>query len=207
MILDYISLYKTVKKTYSDRDLWYSKMQECFTETESMKQSIGSVYYQSDVDKIIDKFLTRRNVVLSHINLPEELEGAMYFSADIRGNRNIVMIKKEAFKNESEYYACLFHEIYHCIRTFNTPISELIRLNDNIENIINEEIEAEIASVYLMKYFGIKKRARELSKIYLSLWSSHLAKACGPTKEMTRRDFKNRVMAVEKRVKYITEIT
>lgn len=123
-----------------------------------------------EAEKILHDYLTREKIVLTH-----KASNMAYYSL---ANDCIIMPLMEQFREQSEYYSTIFHEVIHstmkenrCNRTEGKKESAIF----GSEVYSKEELIAEIGSANILNVLNIEtKKSFRNSVAYIQGWLSRL---------------------------------
>ena len=115
----------------------------------------------------IDALLKRHQVEISHFG------NSAYYS---RNNDQIVLPPQTAFLSPENYYAVVLHELVHWTAGKNRLSRDCANNYQNDEKArAEEELVAEIGSLFLTTHFGIKGNL-EMHASYVNSWKINLTK-------------------------------
>ncbi len=114
----------------------------------------------------VDELINKLNVTVSHFG------GKAYYRAS---DDAIVMPKPSQFNSKENYYATLLHELCHFTGSYNREPRECFDkyANDDTAR-AEEELIAEIGSVFLSAHLGIKGQLENHAS-YIKSWKQNLS--------------------------------
>ncbi len=196
--------YKTISNTYLKNGVLYIKL---FIQKKSNVFNIQQTTIMNDqktLDKYINKFIKKEKESL--INTDQdytEIQNIIYNLAIVNHEKSggcfysplhdqITMIEKNQFNSNSDYTSVLFHELAHWTKTEKRTNREKLKLPYS-----NEELVAEITSVFLSIYYGVELFPRENHTAYIQSW----LKSCKDKKKSIYQAFQ----LAKKSSQFITE--
>ena len=127
----------------------------------SLKEEKNKIVVSSFVDNAIKSLNVKYN----------ERGDKAYYSPS---SDEIVLPKKDKFKDNYSYYATQLHELCHST-SHESRLNRVVNIND-INEYAKEELVAEISSSFLMKNIGLNVKAEHYDnhKAYIQSWISIL---------------------------------
>ena len=114
-------------------------------------------------DRLIAAYVDKTGVIIEH-------GGNRAFQ---QGNRYVTLPNRAQFKNASEYYSTMFHELIHS--TSGKCGRDLKSYSTNKKVRAREELTAEIGAAYIMSYLGIESEFTQAnSAAYVKSWAHYL---------------------------------
>lgn len=94
-------------------------------------------------------------------------------SQNVFGKNEVVLPRREQFKDAVKYYATVFHELTHS--TSKMCGRDLSNYGTNKKARAREELVAEIGSAYIMSFLGLNDKMQDMnSAAYMKSWAKNL---------------------------------